>query len=433
MARAMNLARRRRSGELTLIIMVALITGGGYMLAALGTNSEIPARIVPFLVALVALLIITHIAVRLLARGADATILPLAAFLHGIGYVMITRIDERLAGLQTTWSFVSVAAFIATLVIVQRATDLARYKWLLFTAGAVLLVLPMVPGIGTTFNTGARIWVQLGPINFQPGEFAKLALAIFFASYLADTKELIAAGTWKLGPIHLPSPRYIAPLLIAWGFSVMVMVGEKDLGSSLLFFTLFIVMLWVATQRIMYLIAGAILFAGAAYIAWRIFGHVQERVDIWLNPWADPLDDGYQIVQALYGLSDGGILGTGLGVGSPNTVPEAQNDFIFASIGEELGLVGAAVVLIAYLMLVGGGLRVAMRTDNSFEKLLAVGLTTIVGIQAFIIVGGVTGLIPLTGIPLPFVSYGGTSMIASMVMVGLLEAIHVRGRLAGRS
>nr|MBA3983742.1 FtsW/RodA/SpoVE family cell cycle protein [Acidimicrobiia bacterium] len=233
MARTMNLARRRRSGELTLIIMVALITGGGYMLAALGTNSEIPARIVPFLVALVALLIITHIAVRLLARGADATILPLAAFLHGIGYVMITRIDERLAGLQTTWSFVSVAAFIATLVIVQRATDLARYKWLLFTAGAVLLVLPMVPGIGTTFNTGARIWVQLGPINFQPGEFAKLALAIFFASYLADTKELIAAGTWKLGPIHLPSPRYIAPLLIAWGFSVMVMVGEKDLGSSL--------------------------------------------------------------------------------------------------------------------------------------------------------------------------------------------------------
>ncbi|MEJ7724115.1 MAG: FtsW/RodA/SpoVE family cell cycle protein [Ilumatobacteraceae bacterium] len=420
MARTMNLARRRRSGELTLIIMVALITGGGYMLAALGTNSEIPARIVPFLVALVALLIITHIAVRLLARGADATILPLAAFLHGIGYVMITRIDERLAGLQTTWSFVSVAAFIATLVIVQRATDLARYKWLLFTAGAVLLVLPMVPGIGTTFNTGARIWVQLGPINFQPGEFAKLALAIFFASYLADTKELIAAGTWKLGPIHLPSPRYIAPLLIAWGFSVMVMVGEKDLGSSLLFFTLFIVMLWVATQRIMYLIAGAILFAGAAYIAWRIFGHVQERVDIWLNPWADPLDDGYQIVQALYGLSDGGILGTGLGVGSPNTVPEAQNDFIFASIGEELGLVGAATVLVAYLLLVGGGLRIAMRTENAFEKLLAVGLTTIVGIQAFIIVGGVIKVIPLTGITLPFVSYGGSSLLANYVLLALL-------------
>ncbi len=419
MARPISISRRRRNSELTMIVMVALITGGGYILAALGTNSEIPARVVPFAVAVVGLLVAAHIGVRILARGADSTLLPLAAFLHGIGYVMITRIDEDLAALQTVWSFVSVFAFLATLLVVQRATDLARIKWVLFTIGAGLLVLPMVPGIGASFG-GAKIWVSLGPINFQPGEFAKIALAIFFAAYLAETRELIAAGTWKLGPLHLPSPRYMLPILIAWGFSVLVMVGERDLGSSLLFFTLFIVMLWVATQRLTYLLVGVVLFAGAAYIAWKAFGHVQQRVDIWLNPWADPLDDGYQIVQALYGLSDGGILGTGLGVGSPNTVPEAQNDFIFASIGEELGLVGAATVLIAYLMLVGGGLRVAMRTDNSFEKLLAVGLTTIVGIQAFIIVGGVIKVIPLTGITLPFVSYGGSSLLANYILLAMM-------------
>ena len=419
MARATPLAQRRRTSELTLIVMVALLTAGGYTLAALGENAEIPARIGPFLAIVLVLLGGAHIAVRVLARGADATLLPLAALLHGIGFVMITRLDEKLAGLQTTWSIIAIIAFVATLFVVQRATDLARYRWVLFLVGAGLLVLPMVPGVGASFG-GARIWVSLGPINFQPGEFAKLALAIFFASYLAETRELIAAGTWKIGPIRLPEPQYILPLLIAWGFAVLVMVGEKDLGSSLLFFTLFVVMLWVATQRLIYLVAGMGLFAAAAVVAWQIFGHVQTRVDIWLDPWADPLDDGYQIVQALYGLSDGGIVGTGLGLGNPSKVPEAQNDFIFASIAEELGLVGAAAILMAYLLLIGAGLRVAMRTENAFEKLLAVGLTTIVGIQGFIIVGGVIKVVPLTGITLPFVSYGGSSLLANYVLLALL-------------
>jgi peptidoglycan glycosyltransferase len=418
-ARATPLAQRRRTSELTLIVMVALLTAGGYTLAALGENAEIPARIGPFLAIVLVLLGGAHIAVRVLARGADATLLPLAALLHGIGFVMITRLDEKLAGLQTTWSIIAIIAFAATLFVVQRATDLARYRWVLFLVGAGLLVLPMVPGVGTSFG-GARIWVSLGPINFQPGEFAKLALAIFFASYLAETRELIAAGTWKIGPVRLPEPRFILPLLIAWGFAVLVMVGEKDLGSSLLFFTLFVVMLWVATQRLIYLVAGMGLFAAAAIFAWQIFEHVQTRVDIWLDPWADPLDDGYQIVQALYGLSDGGIVGTGLGLGNPNKVPEAQNDFIFASIAEELGLVGAAAILMAYLLLIGSGLRIAMRTENAFEKLLAVGLTTIVGIQGFIIVGGVIKVVPLTGITLPFVSYGGSSLLANYVLLALL-------------
>jgi cell division protein FtsW (lipid II flippase) len=413
------LARQRRRTELTLIVMAALITASAYTITALGTNAEIPPGIVVFVAILLGLLLCAHIVVRLVARGADGTLLPLAALLHGIGFVMITRLDDRLAGLQATWSIVAIGAFIATLLVVQRATDLARYSWLLFVVGAGALMLPLVPGLGQNIN-GARIWVSVGPINFQPGEFAKIALAIFFAAYLAERRELIAASTWKVGPFHLPEPRYIAPIVLAWGFAVVVMVAQKDLGSSLLFFTLFVVMLWVATERVAYLLIGLVMFTAAAYFAWTQFGHVQIRVDNWLNPWADPLDKGYQIIQSLYGLSDGGLTGTGLGRGNPGQVPEAQNDFIFSSIGEEMGLVGASSVLMAYVLLVGAGLRTALRTDRTFEKLLAVGLTTILGVQAFIIIGGVIKVVPLTGITLPFVSYGGSSLIANYILIALL-------------
>ena len=285
--------------------------------------------------------------------------------------------------------------------------------------GLILLVLPLVPGIGVSIR-GARIWVALGPISFQPGEFAKIALAIFFAAYLAERRELIAAMTWKVGPFHLPEPRYILPIIVAWGFAVIVMVGERDLGSSLLFFTLFVVMMWVATENAGYLVVGAVLFGGAAYYSWSNFTHVQTRVTNWIDPWDDPLDKGYQIIQSLYGLADGGLVGTGLGRGNPNQVPEAQNDFIFASIGEEFGLIGATAVLMSFVLIVGAGLRTAVRTDRTFEKLLATGLTAILGIQAFIIIGGVLKVIPLTGITLPFVSYGGSSLIANYILLALL-------------
>jgi len=418
MAATSPIAKARRSTELSLVVMAGLITGGAYVLAALGENATIPAQIGPFLGLLLGLLIVAHLGVRGFATGADATLLPLAAILHGVGYVMITRLDDELAGLQTTWSIVAIAAFIGTLVFVERAPTLARYRWIFLFAGAGLLLLPLVPGVGTSFG-GARIWVSLGPINFQPGEFAKLALAIFFAGYLAENRELIADGR-KIGPLRLPELRHLLPIAVSWGFAVLVMVGQKDLGSSLLFFALFVVMMWVATERAAYLLIGLVLFASAAYVAWRLFGHVQTRVTIWLDPWSDPLDRGYQIVQALYGLADGGLSGTGLGLGSPDQVPEAQNDFIFTAIGEELGLLGGAAVLIAYLLMIGAGLRVAIRTENTFEKLLAVGLTTIIGVQAFIIVGGVIKVVPLTGITLPFVSYGGSSLVSNYILLALL-------------
>ena len=413
------IARSRRNTELVLVVMAGLITVAAYVLASLGANAEIPARIGPFLGMVLALVGIAHLAVRLLARGADPTLLPVTAFLHGLGYVMITRLSDRLAGLQTLWSFVAVAAFVATLLLVQRPADLARYKWTFFFSGIVMLLLPLVPGLGYSVG-GAQIWVRIGPINFQPGEFAKLALAIFFAGYLAERRELIAARTWKVGFVHLPQPRYIAPILVAWGFSIVVMVGQQDLGSSLMFFMLFLVMMWVATERIAYLLVGTAMFAGAAVVAWRLFDHVQTRVDIWIDPWSRPFGSGYQIVQALYGFADGGVVGTGLGRGNPGTVPAASTDFIFAAVSEELGMIGGAAVLMAYLLFIGAGLRVALRTEHTFEKLLAVGLTTIVGVQAFVILGGVVKLVPLTGVTLPFMSYGGSSLLSTYILLALL-------------
>lgn len=415
-------AARRRSTELGLVVMAGVITGSAYVLAALGRNAVIPPRIVPFLGILLGLLLLAHLAVRVLAGGADPTMLPIVAVLHGLGYVMITRLSERLAGLQTTWTFIAIGVFVGVLFLVQRVGDLARYKWTFFFLGSGLLVLPMVPGVGRTFG-GARIWVSIGPINFQPGEVAKLSLALFFAGYLADRRELIAASTWKVGPLHLPEPRHLLPIVIAWGFSVMVMIGQKDLGSSLLFFMLFVVMLWVATEKIAYLWLGLALFAISATLAYFAFDHVQTRVSIWLDPWADYERAGYQIAQSMFAFAGGGTTGSGLGLGAPNRIPEAKNDFIFAAIGEELGLVGATAVLIAFVLLIGAGLRTATRATQPFSKLLATGLTTIVGVQAFIIIGGVIRVVPLTGITLPFVSYGGSSLVANYAILALLIRI----------
>ncbi|MFT3851803.1 MAG: FtsW/RodA/SpoVE family cell cycle protein [Ilumatobacteraceae bacterium] len=426
MAQRSPIAAARRNTELSLILMGAVITAAAYVLASLGKNAQIPQVIVPFLVAILLLLLVAHVANRLLAAGADATLLPLAALLNGLGYVIIARLSDHLAGLQTTWTFISILAYVGVLLFVQRAGDLARYKWTFLFLGAGLLMLPLVPGIGYS-SGGARIWVNVGHVNFQPGELAKILLALFFAGYLAERRELIAAGTWRVGPLHLPEPRHLLPILLAWAFSVLVMVAEKDLGSSLLFFTLFVVMIWVATERAAFLAIGLVLFAGAAFLAWKMFSHVQTRVTIWINPWPLYEGKGYQIIQAAFALADGGVSGTGLGRGRPTKIPEVKNDFIFAAIGEELGLLGATAILIAFILLIGAGLRTATRSQRPFEKILATGLTAIVGVQAFIIIGGVIRVVPLTGITLPFVSYGGSSLLANYILLGLLVRISDAG------
>jgi peptidoglycan glycosyltransferase len=428
---ASPVASRRRNNELVLVLMAAVITGSGYLLASLGRTADIPANLVPFLLIVLGLLVAAHVATRILAAGADPVLLPLAALLCGLGYVMIVRVDirERFAGLQTVWTFIGVGMYVLVLLLVRRVPDLRRYQWTLLFAGTALLVSPMVPGIGTSNGTNARLWVDLGPVNFQPGEFAKICLAIFFAAYLAERRELIAAGTWRVGPFNLPEPRHLLPILFAWAFSVLVLVGQKDLGSSLLFFALFVVLLWVATERATFLVMGGVLFAGAAVIAWWMFANVQDRVDLWLDPWSRyggstvATDKGRQAVQAWFAFANGGLAGTGLGQGAPNKIPAVQNDYIFAAIGEELGLIGATAIIMAFMLIVGSGLAVATRAERPFEKLLATGLTTILGVQAFVIIAGVTRLLPLTGVTLPFVSYGGSSLVANFVLLGLLMRI----------
>jgi cell division protein FtsW (lipid II flippase) len=317
------------------------------------------------------------------------------------------------------WTALGVAAFVGTLLVVRRTRDLERFRYTFALIGIGLLLMPLLPVIGRNIN-GARLWVRVGGISFQPGEFAKVTLCIFLASYLVEKRELLSIGTRRIGRMVVPDFKYFGPILLAWGLSMLVLVAERDLGSSVLFFALFLAMLWVATARGAYLFIGAGMFTVGSLLAVKAFAHVHERISIWLNPWPVANGTGFQTIQALFALAAGGIFGTGLALGSPQRIPEVATDFIFAAVGEELGLLGTAAIIITFLLIVGTGFRIAMRAESSFEKLLATGLTTIIGVQAFIIIGGVTRLVPLTGITLPFVSYGGSSLLANYVLLALL-------------
>ena len=406
--------------------MVGVIVVVAYALASLGRSSAIPANLGPFLAWMLALLGLAHLANRRLAPQADPILLPLVLLLNGLGYVMIARLggDIRgggdLAGLQATWTAVGIGAYIATLLFVPRVRMLQQYRYLLGLLGLGLLLLPLAPGIGREIN-GARIWASLGPINFQPGEFAKIALALFFAAYLVDKRELLRTRL---------EVRDLAPIAIAWIGSLGIMVLERDLGSSLLFFALFVVLLWVAAERALFLILGLGLFSMGAVFSWWRFDHVAARYDVWLDPFSDPKGDGFQIVEASFAMADGGLTGTGLGQGEPDRIPFVESDFIFAAIGEELGLVGSVAILMVFLLLIGAGLRLAVDAGRTFETLLATGLTTLLGFQAFIIMGGVLRVVPLTGITLPFVSYGGSSLVSNYVLLALLVRMSDEQRAA---
>jgi peptidoglycan glycosyltransferase len=421
----------RRNTELGLIVLALLIITGAYVLAALGRTASMPTNLVPFLVFIVGLLVAAHVALRRLAPDADPVLLPIAGLLNGIGYVFIARLDPNLAGLQATWTALGVGAFVITLIVVRRARDLERLRYTVALIGVALLMMPLLPVVGRNIN-GARLWVRFGPVNFQPGEFAKIALAIFFASYLVEKREVLSIATRQIGGVAVPDLRHFGPILLAWGFSLVIIMAERDLGSALLFFALFIAMLWVATGRGAYLVIGGVLFAAGSTMAWASFNHVQQRVRVWLNPWPYAADQGYQLVQGIFAFAAGGLAGTGLSLGSPQKIPAAATDFIFAAIGEELGLLGTTAVIVAFLLMVGIGLRIALRAENHFEKMLATGLTTILGLQTFIILGGVTRLVPLTGITLPFVSYGGSSVVANFVLLALLLHVSNRANAVGR-
>jgi cell division protein FtsW (lipid II flippase) len=426
-----------RNVELALTVLAVLIAVLAYAAVGLAVEGQIPAGTVGYGVGLGALFLLAHFVVRQVAPYADPLLLPCVALLNGLGLVIIRRLDfaavDRArqfgrelpsgeAPRQLIWTAVGVAGFAAVLYVVRDHTRLQRYTYTSAALGLVLLLLPALPVLGQTIN-GARLWIRIGPMTVQPSEAAKLLLILFFAGYLVAKRDVLSLASRRVLGLEFPRARDLGPVLLAWAASLAVLIRGKDLGSSLLFFAIFVVMLYIATERTSWLVIGVGLFAGGAYAAYFLFAHVQRRIDTWLDPFADPERSGFQLVQSLFGFGTGGLTGTGLGEGRPSTVPFASTDFIMAAIGEELGLVGVMAVLLLFALIVERGLRTALLCRDSFGKLLAAGLSFALGLQVFVIVGGVTGLIPLTGVTLPWLSYGGSSIVANWALVAVLLRI----------
>ncbi|MEX2551739.1 MAG: FtsW/RodA/SpoVE family cell cycle protein [Actinomycetota bacterium] len=418
----------RRNTEASLLLISLVIAIGGYWLASLARTQAMPDGLIIYAVIFAALYAAAHFAVRKLAPRADPLFLPIGLMLNALGFVIIYRLEiptenPGLAGAQVRWLAIAIAAFIITLWLVPDVRVLARYRYTFAFAGVALLLLPMLPVIGNEVN-GARLWIRLGPLNFQPSELGKIALVLFFAGFLAERRELLAVATSKIGPLELPHIRHFGPVLVAWAISLLVMIFQKDLGSSLLFFAIFVAMLWMSTARIIYLLAGVGMFVLGALIATQLFSHVQSRLLVWRDPFRYIDDRGYQVVQSLFALATGGAWGTGLGLGRPDLIRfSVHTDFIFSALGEELGLVGGAAALTAYALFAARGFGLATRCRDDFSKLLAAGLTFTISFQTILIVGGVTNLIPLTGVTMPFMSYGGSSLLSNFILIALLVRI----------
>lgn len=423
--------RKRRGAELFLTALAVFIGVSAYCAVGLGVTGKVPAGAVTLALALVVLALVTHLIVRKVAPYADPVLLPLVIALNGLGLAMIYRVDlargardpdwEPLANAQLMWTAISIAAFAAVLIVIRDHRRLQSMTYTFGFAAIGLLILPLIPGLGRTIN-GSRIWISLGPLGFQPGEIAKIALAIFFAGYLVVKRDALALAGRRILGIDLPRGRDLGPILAAWLVSLGILVFQRDLGSSLLFFGLFVVLLYIATERPGWIVVGAGLFMAGAYFGYLAFGHVQFRVNAWLDPFGDPDANG-QIISGLYGLAHGGILGRGWGLGSPDLTPFSYSDFIAASLGEEIGLAGLMAILVIYALIVERGLRIALVCRDGFGKLLAAGLAMSITIQVFVVVGGVTRLIPLTGLTTPFLSYGGSSLLANWAIIALLLRI----------
>jgi cell division protein FtsW (lipid II flippase) len=370
------------------------------------------------------------------APYADPVLLPIVAALNGLGLAVIYRIDLGYAAAESSigpfardqliWMTLGVVLFVLVLVVVRDHRRLQAFTYTSGFAAIVLLLMPLLPVLGTTIN-GSRIWIRVGPFGFQPGEVAKVLLVLFFAGYLVLHRDALALAGRRFAGIDFPRGRDLGPVLAMWLISLGVLVFQRDLGSSLLFFGLFLVMLYVATERPGWLVVGATLFAAGAYAAYLLLGHVQDRVDAWLHPF-DPENNTYQLVQGMYGMAWGGLVGRGLGQGDPTITPLGFSDFIIASVGEELGLTGVMAVLLLYGLIVERALRTALVCRDAFGKLVAVGLGLVFALQVFVVIGGVTRLIPLTGLTTPFLSYGGSSLVANWMIVALLLRVSDQAR-----
>jgi cell division protein FtsW (lipid II flippase) len=427
--------RRRRGAELFLLVLALAVGLGAYAAVGLGVEGEVPTNILGYGGWLAALIVAAHVAVRFTAPYADPVLLPVVAALNGLGLAVIHRLDLALdhtfARQQLIWMTLGVGLFVVTLMTLRDHRILQRFTYTSGLAAIILLLLPMLPGLGATIN-GSRIWIHLGPFSFQPGEVAKLLLVITFAGYLVLHRDALALAGRRVLFVDLPRGRDLGPILLMWLVSLGILVFQRDLGSSLLFFGLFLVMLYVATERPGWLVVGGGLFLGGAYLAYRLFSHVEIRVETWLHPFEyyDDADGAksFQIVESMFGMGWGGLLGRGFGNGMPQRIPYAESDFIIGAIGEELGLTGVIAVIVLYGLIVERALRASLICRDGFGKLMAVGLGSVIALQVFVVIGGVTRLIPITGLTTPFLSYGGSSLVANWVIIALLLRISDHAR-----
>ena len=422
-----------RAAEAALILAAALLAAFGVSLVNFAEGRTIDAQTaLTFLVFLLAFGSLLT-AMRAWAPAAVPFLLPLAATISAVGFVTVYRLDRELADLQRWWLLLGsgLAAMALYLMRKNGLDPLRRYRYLFLVAAVGLLLLPLLPTSGPLPLTGlevngSRLWVKFDAgvrIQFQPGEVAKLLLVVFLASFLSERQTALSVSDRHIGNINLPEPRQLTPVIIAWVASFAVLVYQRDLGASLLLFGVFVVMLYMATNRAVYLASGAAMFGAGVVLAYTQFAHVQRRVTAWLNPWSDYEGSGYQIAQGMFAMGNGSLSGSGLGLGRPDLIPAAATDFVFAAVAEEMGLAGSIVVIAAYALLVATGFGIAVRSRDLFRKLLAAGLSFVLGLQTILILAGVMRLMPVTGITLPFMSYGGSSLLANFLLIALLARV----------
>jgi cell division protein FtsW (lipid II flippase) len=424
-----------RNRELFGLIPVAALLTAGFTAVFIVEDAQLGNLSVLYGAYFLAICIVAHVFLRITLPFADPYLFPLMALLAAFGLVMIYRIDEGLARDQANLFVLGLVLFALTIYFLRDYDVLERYRYLIATAGILLLLAPRLPGISQQVN-GAYLGVDLGPLEFQPAEFAKICLVVFLASYLREHRELLIVGARRVAGITLPPLKHFGPLLVVWGASMFMLVFIRDLGSSLMFFAAFLSLLYVATGRLSFVVIGMSMFLVGAWFFAGTVPHVGDRIDVWLDPYQAPQDEGYQVLQSIFAQADGGLFGQGFGQslltipgsGGVALLPEAQNDTIYALIVNELGLFGASAVCLIYLLIAARGFKTAMLADDGFSKLLATGLTAVFAIQAFVIIGGVTRVIPLTGVTLPFISSGGSSVVANFVLLALLLLVSDRAR-----
>jgi cell division protein FtsW (lipid II flippase) len=424
-----------RNRELLALIPVAALVTAGFTAVFIVEDAQLGNLSVLYGSYFLAICLVAHVYLRLRLPFADPYLFPLMALLAAFGLVMIYRIDEGLARDQANLFVLGLVLFALTIHFLRDYEVLERYRYLIATVGILLLLAPRLPGIGQQFN-GAYLGVKLGPLEFQPAEFAKICIVVFLASYLREHREVLIVGARRVAGVTLPPLKHFGPLLVVWGASMFMLVFIRDLGSSLMFFAAFLALLYVATGRFSFVAVGVVMFFLGALFFSNTVPHVEQRVDVWLDPYQDPQRSGYQVLQSIFAQADGGLFGQGFGQSLlviPGTdgvalLPAAQTDTIYSLIVNELGLFGASAVVLIYMLIAARGFKTAMLADDGFSKLLATGLTAVFSIQAFVIIGGVTRVIPLTGVTLPFISYGGSSIVANFVLLALLLLVSDRAR-----